>query len=66
MLLDRLPQHLSNGQKQRVALGRALVRDPEVLLLDEPISHLDAKLRHRMRQEFKALEVGDPRRPRST
>ena len=56
MLLDRLPQHLSNGQKQRVALGRALVRDPEVLLLDEPISHLDAKLRHRMRQEFKALE----------
>ena len=56
MLLDRLPQHLSNGQKQRVALGRAMVRDPEVLLLDEPISHLDAKLRHRMRQEFKALE----------
>lgn len=55
-LLDRLPQNLSNGQKQRVALGRALVRDPSVLLLDEPISHLDAKLRHRMRQEFKALE----------
>ena len=57
MLLDRLPQHLSNGQKQRVALGRAMVRDPEVLLLDEPISHLDAKLRHRMRTEFKALEA---------
>jgi multiple sugar transport system ATP-binding protein len=57
MLLDRLPQHLSNGQKQRVALGRAMVRDPEVLLLDEPISHLDAKLRHRMRTEFKALET---------
>ena len=57
MLLDRLPQHLSNGQKQRVALGRAMVREPEVLLLDEPISHLDAKLRHRMRQEFKALEA---------
>jgi multiple sugar transport system ATP-binding protein len=56
MLLDRLPQNLSNGQKQRVALGRALVRDPDVLLLDEPISHLDAKLRHRMRQEFNALE----------
>jgi multiple sugar transport system ATP-binding protein len=55
MLLDRLPQKLSNGQKQRVAVGRALVRDPNVLLLDEPISHLDAKLRHRMRQEFKAL-----------
>ncbi|MCB0071097.1 MAG: ABC transporter ATP-binding protein [Caldilineaceae bacterium] len=57
MLLDRLPQHLSNGQKQRVALGRAMVREPEVLLLDEPISHLDAKLRHRMRTEFKALET---------
>lgn len=56
MFLDRLPQHLSNGQKQRVALGRALVREPSVLLLDEPISHLDAKLRHRMRTEFKALE----------
>jgi multiple sugar transport system ATP-binding protein len=55
MLLDRLPRMLSNGQKQRVALGRAMVRDPEVLLLDEPISHLDAKLRHRMRTEFKAL-----------
>jgi multiple sugar transport system ATP-binding protein len=57
MLLDRLPQHLSNGQKQRVALGRAMIREPEVLLLDEPISHLDAKLRHRMRTEFKALEA---------
>ncbi|MCB0044541.1 MAG: ABC transporter ATP-binding protein [Caldilineaceae bacterium] len=57
MLLDRLPQHLSNGQKQRVALGRAMVRDPEIMLLDEPISHLDAKLRHRMRTEFKALEA---------
>jgi len=56
-LMDRLPQHLSNGQKQRVALGRAMVREPDVLLLDEPISHLDAKLRHRMRQEFKALEA---------
>ena len=57
VLMDRLPQHLSNGQKQRVALGRAMVREPNVLLLDEPISHLDAKLRHRMRQEFKALEA---------
>lgn len=56
MLLDRLPRMLSNGQKQRVALGRAMVREPEVLLLDEPISHLDAQLRHRMRAEFKALE----------
>ncbi|MCL4238196.1 MAG: ABC transporter ATP-binding protein [Anaerolineae bacterium] len=56
-LLDRLPRMLSNGQKQRVALGRAMVREPDVLLLDEPISHLDAKLRHRMRTEFKALEA---------
>jgi len=56
-LMDRLPRMLSNGQKQRVALGRAMVRDPEILLLDEPISHLDAKLRHRMRSEFKALEA---------
>jgi len=56
MLKDRLPKMLSNGQKQRVALGRAMVRDPQVLMLDEPISHLDAKLRHRMRTEFKALE----------
>jgi multiple sugar transport system ATP-binding protein len=54
-LLDRAPAHLSGGQRQRVSLGRALVRDPDVLLLDEPISHLDAKLRHRMRAEFKIL-----------
>ncbi|MFN8459027.1 MAG: ABC transporter ATP-binding protein [Anaerolineae bacterium] len=56
MLLDRLPGQLSNGQKQRVSLGRAMMREPDILLLDEPVSHLDAKLRHRMRTEFKALE----------
>ncbi|MCL4250783.1 MAG: ABC transporter ATP-binding protein [Anaerolineae bacterium] len=53
--LDRRPGFLSGGQRQRVALGRALVRDADVYLLDEPISHLDAKLRHRMRGELKAL-----------
>lgn len=54
-LLDRRPGFLSGGQRQRVALGRALVRDAEVYLLDEPISHLDAKLRHLMRGELKAV-----------
>ena len=54
-LLDRRPGFLSGGQRQRVALGRTLVRDADVYLLDEPISHLDAKLRHRMRGELKAI-----------
>lgn len=55
-LLDRQPQHLSGGQRQRVALGRCLVREPAVCLLDEPIAHLDAKLRHRMYAELKRLQ----------
>ncbi len=50
LLLDRMPTQLSGGQKQRVALGRALVREPSVFLLDEPIAHLDAKLRNRMQR----------------
>jgi multiple sugar transport system ATP-binding protein len=54
-LLDRRPGFLSGGQRQRVALGRALVREADVYLLDEPISHLDAKLRHHMRGELKAM-----------
>jgi multiple sugar transport system ATP-binding protein len=54
-MLDRRPGFLSGGQRQRVALGRALIRDADVYLLDEPISHLDAKLRHRMRGELKAM-----------
>jgi multiple sugar transport system ATP-binding protein len=54
-LLDRKPRQLSGGQRQRVALGRALVRQPQVFLLDEPLSNLDAKLRHTMRTEIARL-----------
>lgn len=54
-LLDRSPAHLSGGQRQRVALARSLVRDAAVYLLDEPLAHLDTKLRHRMRGELKRM-----------
>ncbi len=56
-LLDRYPRELSGGQRQRVALGRTLVRTPSIYLLDEPIAHLDAKLRHQMRSELKKLQI---------
>jgi iron(III) transport system ATP-binding protein len=55
-LENRLPYQLSGGQQQRVALARALVSKPEVMLLDEPLSNLDANLREEMRFEIKALQ----------
>ncbi len=59
-LLDRRADALSGGQQQRVALGRALVRQPAVFLLDEPLSHLDARLRAEMRGELHLLHKRFP------
>ncbi|VFJ13522.1 ABC transporter ATP-binding protein [Candidatus Nitrosocosmicus franklandus] len=55
-LLYRKPKELSGGQMQRIALGRALVREPKLFLMDEPLSNLDAKLRAYMRTEIKKLQ----------
>ena len=54
-LLSRIPRNLSVGEIQRVAMGRAIVRDPEVFLFDEPLSNLDAKLRVMMRNQIKEI-----------
>jgi multiple sugar transport system ATP-binding protein len=54
-LLERRPDQLSGGQRRRVALGRAMVRQPQVFLMDEPLSNLDAALRISMRAEIKQL-----------
>jgi multiple sugar transport system ATP-binding protein len=55
--LDRKPSDLSGGQRQRVAMGRAIVKDAKIFLFDEPLSNLDAKLRHKMRAEIKKFHL---------
>src|SRR3546814_6987461 len=61
-LLRRKPRELSGGPRQRVAMGRAIVRQPAAFLFDEPLSHLDAQLRVQMRLEIKRMQ----RRPGTT
>ena len=55
-LLDRRPKTLSGGEKQRVAMGRALVRSPKLFLMDEPLSNLDARLKTELREEIKRIQ----------
>jgi multiple sugar transport system ATP-binding protein len=58
-LIDRTTAHLSGGEMQRVSLGRALVRDPQIYLMDEPLSNLDAKLREALRVELQHLQKAE-------
>lgn len=57
-VLDRLPGQVSEGEKQRIAVARAIVRDPNCFLFDEPLSRLDVELRHTMRGQIKAVLSG--------
>ena len=56
-LLDRKTDRLSGGEMQRVSIGRAIVREPRIFLMDEPLSNLDAKLREALRAELKDLQM---------
>jgi multiple sugar transport system ATP-binding protein len=58
-LIERTTAHLSGGEMQRVSLGRALVRDPQIYLMDEPLSNLDAKLREALRVELQHLQKSE-------
>jgi multiple sugar transport system ATP-binding protein len=57
-VLDRMPSHISEGEKQRLAVARAIVRDPNCFLFDEPLSRLDVELRHTMRGQIKEVLQG--------